>query len=282
MMFQLSFMASLNILTFGASRNIGYFSAIRLLEQGATVTFLLRSPSIFDTDAVIQKYVKSGNARLLKGDATNEADTQRAWDTAGVVDGVIFTVGGTPSFNLLKGFVIKPHNLVTQCILNVLCTMPTYPDAPQPKIIVLSSIGVTPVAHAALPLLLKPLYSMIAVPHKDKVGMEYVIAHCAGWAWDPKADGKPAIDLMGEGWTERKGLPAPGTLKHALVIRAALLTDGPCLADQASEKGKGKRYRVSEEELGGYTISRKDTAHFVVDALTRWDDFDNKRVNLAY
>lgn len=57
------------------------------------MTFLLRSPSVFDGDATIQRYVKSGHARLLKGDATFEADVQRAWDKAGVVDAVIFSVG---------------------------------------------------------------------------------------------------------------------------------------------------------------------------------------------
>jgi hypothetical protein len=103
----------LNVLTFGASRNIGYFAAIRLLgelhltlyslcrpliylflaEKGATVTFLLRSTAIFDEDLVIQGYVKAGTARLVKGDALNEADTRRAWAEAGVVDVVIFSVG---------------------------------------------------------------------------------------------------------------------------------------------------------------------------------------------
>lgn len=175
--------------------------------------------------------------------------------------------------------MINPHNLVTQCMLNILCTMPTYPDAPQPKIVTFSSIGVTPAAHAALPFPLKPILALGAAPHRDKVGMERVIAHCAGWPWDPKADSEPAIDLMGEGWMEREGLPARGTLKHALIIRAGVLTNGACVADE--ENGKG--YRVSEQELGGYTISRKDAAHFVVDALTRrWDEFNNKRVNLTY
>ncbi|KAJ7772717.1 hypothetical protein DFH07DRAFT_878887 [Mycena maculata] len=273
-------MAPLNVLAFGGSRNIGYFAAVRLLEQGATVTFLLRSPSIFDEDTTIQKYVQSGHARLVKGDALNEADTRRAWDAAGIVDAVIFTIGTTPSsFSLTKGFLIKPHNLCTQCMLNVLCTMPTYADAPQPKFVALSSTGVTPASHKALPFKLKPVYSMIGVPHRDKVAMERVIAHCAGWAWDPKADGAPTIDLMGAGWTDRKGLPAPGSLENALVIHAGFLTDGPCEADE------GKRYRVSEEELGpdGYKISRKDAAHFVVDVLTRrWNEFGDKRVNLTY
>ncbi|KAJ7130180.1 hypothetical protein C8R44DRAFT_829667 [Mycena epipterygia] len=276
-------MASLSILTFGASRNIGYFSAVRLLEKGATVTFLLRSPAVFDEDALIQGYVKSGKARLLKGDATNEADTRRAWNEAGVVDAVFFSVGITPTFHIFKGLVFESRNLVTQCMLNVLCTMPTYTDAPQPKIIVISSTGLTPTAHAALPLLIKPLYSLLDVPHTDKIGMERAIAYCSGWKWNSEADGEPTSDIMGEGWMQRKGLPAPGTLKDVLVIRPALLTDGQCVADRVEAKGKGKSYRVSQEELGGYTISRKDVAHLAVDALARWEEFANKRiVNVAY
>jgi len=105
-----------NILSIGASRNIGYFSSIRLLgifrvylsyaptdldayciiDSGATVTFLLRSPGVFDSDNVIQKYVKSGHARLLKGDALIVEDVQRAWDEAAKdrpVDVLLFTVG---------------------------------------------------------------------------------------------------------------------------------------------------------------------------------------------
>ncbi|KAJ7902172.1 hypothetical protein B0H14DRAFT_2670236 [Mycena olivaceomarginata] len=278
-------MAPLNVLSFGASRNIGYFSAVRLLEKGATVTFLLRSSSAFDGDATIEKYIKSGNARLVKGDASNEADTQRAWTEAGIVDAVIFSVGTYPTFSVTKGFVQTPANLVTQCLLNVLCTIPEYPDAPQPKIIVISSTGLTPSAHDALPCLLKPLYGVVlAAPHKDKIGMERAIAHCAGWTWDPKADGEVAEDILGEGWMERKGLPAAGSLKSMLVVRPALLTDGKCVADELVTKGKAKpAYRVGEQELGGYTISRKDVAHFVVDALTtRWDELRNKHVNVAY
>ncbi|KAJ7772675.1 hypothetical protein DFH07DRAFT_1057458 [Mycena maculata] len=270
-------MAPLNVLAFGASRNIGYFAAVRLLEQSATVTFLLRSPSVFDGDSTIQKYVQSGHARLIKGDALDEADTRRAWSEAGTVDAVIFSVGTYPSsFSLTKGMLINPHNLCTRCMVNVLSTMPTSTSATPPKFVVVSSTGLTPAAFKALPLLLKPLYATLGGPHRDKVGMERVIAHCAGWAWDPKNDSEPTIDLMGEGWMER--VPVPGSL-DVLVVRAGFLTDGPCKAD----KGKGKGYRVSEEETGGYTISRKDVAHFVVDALTRrWDEFSKKRVNLTY
>ncbi|KAJ6499025.1 hypothetical protein C8R45DRAFT_101341 [Mycena sanguinolenta] len=280
-------MTPINVLSIGGSRNIGYFAAIRLLEQGSTVTFLLRSPSTFDGDAIIQKYVKSGHARLVKGDASIETDTQRAWDAAGIVDALVFTVGALPSlkdFSITKGFVQNPPDLCTRCILNVLCTMPTYETAPQPKLVLLSSTGLGPAAHKALPTLFKPMYGYaLALPHEDKKGMEHAIFHCAGWNWDTKIEGKVVPEIMGDRWTERRGLPARGTLRHALIIRAGLLTDGECVADKFKEGKTKKNYRVNEKELGGYTISRKDVAHLVVDALTRrWDELDNKRVNATY
>ena len=126
---------NLNVLSIGGSRNIGYFSSLKLLgtffphpslrhsfhsslllsliinhcstdsknlqkktELGATVTFLLRTPSIFDTNSAIQKYVSSGTARLIKGDALVREDVERAWKEAAgkenkPVDVLLFTVG---------------------------------------------------------------------------------------------------------------------------------------------------------------------------------------------
>ncbi|KAJ7680597.1 hypothetical protein DFH06DRAFT_973813 [Mycena polygramma] len=273
-------MAPLNILAFGASQNIGYYAAVRLLEQGVTITFLLRRPTVFDNDATIQKYLKNGNVRIVAGDATKEADTRRAWIEAGAVD---VCTGGYPNFSVTKGFVLNPHDLVSCCMLNVLCTMPTN-TAPQPKFVIISSSGLTPVGHAALPIMLRPVYAMIDGPHKDKICMERVVSHCAGWGWDDKTDGVPVTDILPAGWAQRDGLPALGSLKHVLVIRPALLTDGKCVADELAAKGKSKQpYRVSEKELGAYTISRKDISHFMVDALRRWDEFAPKRrVNVGY
>lgn len=60
------------------------------------MTFLLRNLSVFDKDETIQKYIKAGNAHLVKGDALVEQDVQQAWQEAskhGNVDLVLFTVG---------------------------------------------------------------------------------------------------------------------------------------------------------------------------------------------
>jgi hypothetical protein len=195
--------------------------------------------------------------------------------------------GGIPKFHPLKGFVTNPVNLVTQCLLNALCTMPR--TSPQPRVITITSVGLTRKSHASLPFALKPLYTyFLASPHQDKIGAERIISHCAGWEWNIPEDGNPSEDIMGAGdWTTREGLPAAGALKHVLVIRPAIFTDGECMAEKdapGGKKGKGKEaYRVSESELGGWTISRKDVAHFIVDAvLNRWDEFEGRRVNIAY
>uniref|UniRef100_A0A0W0FQ46 Uncharacterized protein n=1 Tax=Moniliophthora roreri TaxID=221103 RepID=A0A0W0FQ46_MONRR len=104
----------MNVFSIGAARNIGYYSSIRLLgsvnhlvtviylhgllillDAGCTVTFLLRTPSVFDGDEVINKYVASGKVTLVKGDALTKSDVERGWAEAakyGKVDLLLFTV----------------------------------------------------------------------------------------------------------------------------------------------------------------------------------------------
>jgi len=258
------------------------------IASGATVTFLLRSPSVFDTDEVIQEHVKSGKARLVKGDAMVKEDLQRAWDEAatgddGGVDLLLFTLGytGAPKFHPLKGFTITPANLVTQALLNTLCTMPK--SEPLPKVITISSTGTTRASHATLPLPLKPLYGyFLSGPHKDKLGSERVIAHCAGWEWAERELGE---EIMGLGdWTKLEGLPAAGSLQNlAVVVRPALLTDGECQAE-APKKGKKAAYRAKASLSSPYTVSRKDVAHFLVEGLLKkWDEFAGEKVvEIAY
>ncbi|KAK7444106.1 hypothetical protein VKT23_011179 [Stygiomarasmius scandens] len=285
-------MAPMNALTLGGSRNIGYYSSVRLLDAGWTVTFLLRNPSVFDADETIQKYVKSGKALLLKGDALVEQDVKRAWEEAashgpeGKVDLLLFTVGGTPKISVRRGVYLTPDNLVTQSLLNVLRTMPPTSKQPLPRIITISSTGLTKTSHESVPLLLKPMYSLLlANPHKDKVGAERVMSHVCGWNWNP-VDGEPEENILSKGWQDLPGLPARGSLRDVvLVIRPALLTDGECVAEDR-KKGKKPAYRVqdvNDGEISGWTVSRKDVAHFVAQAVTeRWDEYKGKRVNIAY
>jgi hypothetical protein len=59
---------------------------------------------VFDKDEVIQEYVKSGKARLVKGDALVRDDCKKAWEEAAKgeptgegVDLLLFTVGASSS-----------------------------------------------------------------------------------------------------------------------------------------------------------------------------------------
>jgi len=191
--------------------------------------------------------------------------------------------------SLTKGAIIKPRNLCTQSALNVLTTMPK--SDPQPKFIFITSLGVTKASHASLPLALKPLYSwMLAIPHADKLGVERVIHHCAGQAW---TDPEPSADLMKEGagkgveWSAREGLPEQGQLKNWVIVRPAWLSDGVCKADEEPKK-KGKKskgpYQIIEGDQGaGYTISRRDVGHFLVEGLVKnWDTWQGKIVGISY
>ncbi|PSR73875.1 hypothetical protein PHLCEN_2v10295 [Hermanssonia centrifuga] len=280
---------SLNVYAIGASRNIGYYTALRLLEKGATVTFLLRSPTVFNEDAVIQSYVQAGTARLVKGDALNAEDVAQGWEKAiessQHVDLVLFTVGecGTPTLTLTKGAVLTTADLCTHAILNVLRTIPPSHRAAssQPKIIAISSTGLTPSSHAHHPLPIRALYSwLLPQIHADKLGLERVLAYCAGWEWKAE-DGEPREDILPAGWTGQPGTPEQGELKQVLVVRPAMLTDGGCKAD----KKAGRAYRVGEEDLknNGYTVSRRDVAHFIVEgALPDWTRWGGKRMSIAY
>ncbi|TCD71853.1 hypothetical protein EIP91_003196 [Steccherinum ochraceum] len=276
----------LNVYAIGASRNIGYFCSLRLLAKGATITFLLRNTSILESDEAIRPYITSGHARLVKGDAMNASDVANGWrhaqfDGARPVDVLLSTVGGLPHFSLSKGVYMDPPNLVTTSVLNILSTFPADSQPTPPKIITVSSIGLTPAEHKKLPLLLKPLYgSLLAAPHEDKLGSERVALEAAGMQW-PRSNPEPREGIMPAGWKntlQKSGVVFP----ELTIIKPALLTDGACKGDKP-KAGKAA-YQVSEQVIGnGYTISRKDIAHFIAEVLLEdWAKYGGKTLNVAY
>ena len=57
---------------------------------------MMRNTSVFDNDQVIQPFVTSGQAKLVKGDALKGDEVRNAWVAAaegGRVDLALFTVG---------------------------------------------------------------------------------------------------------------------------------------------------------------------------------------------
>ncbi|TFK68298.1 hypothetical protein BDN72DRAFT_858523 [Pluteus cervinus] len=282
-----------NIYVIGGSKHIGYHASVRLLAAGCNVVFLLRNPTAFDNDTTIREHIKNGKAHLVKGDALIKDNVQSGWDEAhkhGPIDTVLFTLGGTSGhLSLRLGIVPHPMDICTRALLNLLTTYPTQ-QFPQPKLILHTSIGLTKKGHAGVPLLLKPVYVwFLRGAHADKKASERLIAHCANNTWDVADAGEPTEDFLPIGWKEIPGLPEQGTLKNFLIVRPALLTDGECLADKEQKPGKDGKvkpaYRYSEEELGGYTISRRDVGHFDAEVILdskRWEEVEGKTLNIGY
>lgn len=164
------------------------------------------------------------------------------------------------------------------------------PTENPPNFIAITSMGLTPASHKVLPGPWKLFYGYaLQQPHQDKVAVERVAAHVAGWTWDPVADGKVEEDVIGKDWEAT--VPPAGSLKnHIVIVRPALLTDGECKEDQEQEKaqksGKAPKpgYRVEEEDLPGtYLVSRKDTAHFIAEKVIKhWDEYAGKRWTVGY
>ncbi|KAL1939173.1 hypothetical protein VTO73DRAFT_10214 [Trametes versicolor] len=272
----------------GGSKNIGYYASVRLLEQGASITFLLRNTSVFDEDAKLQSYIKNGKVRLVRGDGTNLEDVRKGWEAAlehgnGTLDLVLFSIGGLPNLSLKKGIVLATPDLCTRSLLNLFRTIPASLRAPsaQPRIVAITSRGITPTSHATLPAALRAFYSLaLGAPHDDKYGAERVLAHCMGVPWTQPAV-KPAI--LPAGWEALPGLPAEGGYRRVLIVRPSLLTDGECLGDRGPKKGKAPYKAVAGEVDGGYTVSRRDIAHFIVqEALPHWDQWEGKGACVVY
>ncbi len=110
--------------------------------------------------------------------------------------------------------------------------------------------------------------------------MEKVLAYCAGLPWDD-TDGPPA-GILPEDW--QSGLPPPGSLKDVVIVRGALFTDGDAQGDKSAQERKNQPpYKVQGENGSGYTISRKDVAHFIVEGVAaNWDEYKGKVVTVSY
>lgn len=193
--------------------------------------------------------------------------------------------GGTPSFSLTKGFVVTPPDLCTHSLRNVVSTLPASLRAPgaQPRFVVITSNGCTASGHEALPLAVLPVYKyMLPGPHADKLGAERVLAHMRGAPWAGEDVVKEKV--LPEGWQRAEGMVGEGEVRRVVAIRPALLTDGACKADEPPKKGRAP-YRVSagRDLDGAYTVSRRDTAHFIVEELLKnWEKYEGEAVAIAY
>ncbi|KAH7105141.1 hypothetical protein BKA62DRAFT_634306 [Auriculariales sp. MPI-PUGE-AT-0066] len=259
----------MHILVFGASRNVGYLTATRLLAKGETVTLVVRSAATFDNDAAIQEHIKSGRAHVAVGDALKEDDVRRVIG-ANTFDFIVFSIGAAIQMAWPKP-VIKPADLCASSMNNLLAVLYSSPaEIKATKLVVISSSGLGRKGHDVLPLVMKPLYGWgLEVPHVDKINMERALGRAAGHA-----------DWGEDATSEAAGVDAEPWLNVA-VIRPAFLTDGDCNADK-NKPGK-EPYRIGEYLRGAYTISRKDIAHFVVEeAIKDFAKYKDRAVDVGY
>jgi uncharacterized protein YbjT (DUF2867 family) len=85
---------SFHIAIFGASKGIANHVLHNLLASTtATITLLLRKPSVLDSDAAVAEAVKAGRVTIAQGDATVEADVEKAVQGANIV---LTSVGMSP------------------------------------------------------------------------------------------------------------------------------------------------------------------------------------------
>ncbi|EIN07952.1 hypothetical protein PUNSTDRAFT_135470 [Punctularia strigosozonata HHB-11173 SS5] len=243
-------------------------------DAGNTVTFLLRSPTCFDDDETIQSFVASGKAKLVKGDALNQEEVRAGWQAAGGtdVDLLLFTLGGTTTFNICNGAVITPPDLCTRSLANILRAAPSQ-SPPKLKGAIISSTGVTETSHKNLPWTIRPMYGyLLRSPHEDKLGMERVLAQATGTPW---TDEEPVSHILSSDGSWKNDLPPTGAIASTVVVRPALLTDGACTGKY--------RTSVGDHGKGFTTISRQDVARFVAeDVIKDWEKWDNKVVSIAY
>jgi hypothetical protein len=181
-----------------------------------------------------------------------------------------FSTSGQPNpkFHPVKGFIIDPPNLCTVSLLNTLrCVAATNV---RPKLVILTSTGVTSHSHSVLPLPMKTLYwYLLRNTLQDKRGIETLLYHGLGKEYE--AGQTPGSHILPAGW--EKELPAPGWLKSGVVIRAALLTDGPMT----------EQYRAAVGDFPCYRVSRADVGHFIAGGLlSEWPKWEGNVVCVGY
>lgn len=232
------------ILFLGATGGCGLATLRRSLEAGHTCIALCRSPSKLSDKLPTEL---QHNLRLEHGNAHDVSVVSRclvvedpARPGSRLVDAVVFSIGGAFQFHSLT--LDDPHVCETaiSVLLEALALCRESGAAGRPRIVVISTTGITELGRD-VPLLFVLLYwFMLAVPHKDKKAMEDTLVASA------------------EDWT---------------IVRASLLTDGPVAEGYVIRVGvEDSVARTVESTAIGYTISREDVGKWIFENLVQETD----------
>jgi hypothetical protein len=243
---------------FGATGGCTLNALIHSLNAGHICTALVRTPSKL-TGLLEAASTPTDNLTIITGgidDRTAVASTLQNATT------VIFGVGGTPVFSSsapCSMFVtLNDPNICERAMTQVLSVLQE--TGSKPLISVISSTGLA--GKKDLPILMRPLYQALAVPHKDKEVMESLVV-------------KAAQD---------------GVVPEYVIVRPALLVDGDETEGKvkAGYVGRVKNGNAKWGDLAGeavgYTISRKDVGRWIFEEVVqgRGGEWKGHGVSLAY
>jgi len=261
-------MSTQNVLFLGASRGVGFYTALALLKSGGHATLLLRKPDVFTSNPEYEALSDEEKARvtLVQGDAFVEADVQKAVDAAGEeMNTVVYSIGGTLQYAFPFTFTLIPAQVCARGAA-VLLTVLHKLNRAGLRLVVVSAAG-NGNSWKDVPLLLKPIYAtFIAEAQKDKVALEYLALKASKYPIPPEP---PASSLP----AEAASLPSDW-LDEVVIVHAPVLTDG-------AETGMLRKASVLPS---AYTVSRKDVAKFIVDECLKGTDewVGDKGVAIAY
>jgi len=203
---------------FGSTGGSGKAALNELLHAGHQIRVLVRTPTNLVLDE--ESEAKKENLTIVQGDVR---DLEKVKEVLEGTDVVISAIGSAVSFSGRFYWPKLADSTVCAEGINTIITAISQVAHPPQRLISVSTTGLS--VTRDVPLLLVPLYHwLLAEPHVDKAKMEKAIINAE---------------------TE-------GVIKEFIIVRAALLTDGP----------KTEKYRTGEGLLG-YTVSRQDVGHFV-------------------
>lgn len=244
--------SSKTIAFLGATGGCGLSALGRSVAAGSFCNALCRTPSKLMDKFPAQQYP---NLITVQGNAKDPAAVAKILvnpsDPKRVVDMVIFTIGGVFQFSKMTND--DPHvcEQSMKALLKALATVWSEGVVGKPKIVAISSTGISKYARD-IPLLMVPLYHLaLKIPHADKELMEQELAKSG---------------------------------EEYVLVRPSALVDG-------ERPEKNIRVGIEDLEKGierkeiGCTISREDTGRWIYENLIdrEWTpEYSCKAVSLTY
>ncbi|KAK4182719.1 hypothetical protein QBC35DRAFT_420259 [Podospora australis] len=222
----------------GATGGVGFSALRRSLQAGHRAVALCRTPSKLSSRLPAES--QNGTLTLVEGNAHHlHAVLQSIISVPGGVDTIVFSIG--VYFSLSK-FGMEDPTVCEVGIKTVLSALAqaraegkVAPDY-HPRIIALSSTGISDAPGRDIPLAMVPLYHwMLKVPHKDKKAMETALIESG----EPK-------------WTIVRPSFYVGDAENPKGVRAG------------KEDPVAKRV---ERKVVGYAISREDVGKWIFENL---------------